>query len=155
MIETPSAALSADLLAAECDFLTIGTNDLIQHTLVADRQDEHVGYLYHPLHISILRTIRDVVAAAARVHTPLAMCGDMAGDPLLTWVLLGLGLRDLSMAPRQIPLVKSIIRSTQKEDTQALVEAIMVLRTESEIEAVVTRTMVERFPSECADSEDG
>ena len=112
MIETPSAAVIADLLGNECEFLTIGTNDLIQYALAADRQDEHVGYLYHPLHPAILRFLRQVVLAAQRAGKPLAMCGDMAGDPLLTWVLLGLGLRDLSMAPRQIPIVKSIIRAS-------------------------------------------
>src|SRR5207247_8842636 len=106
MIETPSAAFIADLLSAECDFITIGTNDLIQYALAADRQDEHVGYLYHPLHPATLRAVRDVVRAANQVGKPVAMCGDMAGDPLMSWVLLGLGLRDTSMAPRQAPIVQ-------------------------------------------------
>src|SRR4029077_19600712 len=120
MIETPSAALIADLLAAECDFLSIGTNDLIQYSLAADRDDEHVGYLYHPLHPAILRALKMIVVGATRAGKPVAMCGDMAGDPMLAWVLVGLGLRNLSMAPRQIPVVKSIIRSTQLFDAERM-----------------------------------
>jgi phosphotransferase system enzyme I (PtsI) len=154
MIETPSAAFIADMLAEECEFLTIGTNDLIQYSLAADRQDEHVGYLYHPLHPSVLRTIRQIVLLAERAGKPIAMCGDMAGDPLFTWVLLGLGLRDFSMAPRQISQVKSIIRGTRLEDAEGLVQRIMNLRTEGEVEDVVMGVMRERFPLEFIDSED-
>jgi phosphotransferase system enzyme I (PtsI) len=148
MIETPSAAIIADFLADESEFLSIGTNDLIQYALAADRQDEHVGYLYHPLHPAILRSIKSVVEAANRCGKPVAMCGDMAGDPRFTWVLLGLGLRTLSMAPRQIPIVKSIIRSTRIGEAEKLVEEIMTLRTEDAIEDVVNRTMKQRFPLE-------
>jgi phosphotransferase system enzyme I (PtsI) len=148
MIETPSAAIIADLLCDECEFLSIGTNDLIQYALAADRQDENVGYLYHPLHPAILRFIQSVVKAADRRGKPVAMCGDMAGDPRFSWVLLGLGLRSLSMAPRQIPMVKSIIRSTRIGEAERLVEEIMILRTEDEIEEVVSRTMKQRFPLE-------
>jgi phosphotransferase system enzyme I (PtsI) len=148
MIETPSAAIIADFLADESEFLSIGTNDLIQYALAADRQDEHVGYLYHPLHPAILRSIKSVVEAANRCGKPVAMCGDMAGDPRFCWVLLGLGLRALSMAPRQIPIVKSIIRSTRIGEAENLVEEIMTLRTEDAIEDVVNRTMKHRFPLE-------
>jgi phosphotransferase system enzyme I (PtsI) len=148
MIETPSAAMTADLLCAETDFLSIGTNDLIQYALAADRQDEHVGYLYHPLHPAILRFIRTVVDAANRCGKPVAMCGDMAGDPRFCWVLLGLGLRSLSMAPRQIPVVKSIVRATRVSDAEKLAEEIMQLRTEDEIEDLVSRTMRQRLPLE-------
>jgi phosphotransferase system enzyme I (PtsI) len=148
MVETPSAAIISDFLADESEFLSIGTNDLIQYALAADRQDEHVGYLYHPLHPAILRSIQTVVVAANSCGKPVAMCGDMAGDPRFTWVLLGLGLRSLSMAPRQIPMVKSIIRSTRLGEAQKLTEEIMTLRTEDEIEEVVNRTMRQRFPLE-------
>jgi phosphotransferase system enzyme I (PtsI) len=148
MIETPSAAMITDLLCEECEFLSIGTNDLIQYALAADRQDENVGYLYHPLHPAILRFIRAVVKAADQCGKPIAMCGDMAGDPRFSWVLLGLGLRSLSMAPRQIPMVKSIIRSTRLGEAERLVEEIMTMRTEDEIEEVVNRTMKQRFPLE-------
>jgi phosphotransferase system enzyme I (PtsI) len=148
MVETPSAAIISDFLADESEFLSIGTNDLIQYALAADRQDEHVGYLYHPLHPAILRSIQTVVQAANSRGKPVAMCGDMGGDPRFTWVLLGLGLRSLSMAPRQIPMVKSIIRSTRLSEAQKLTEEIMTLRTEDEIEEVVNRTMKTRFPLE-------
>jgi phosphotransferase system enzyme I (PtsI) len=151
MIETPSAAIIADLLADETEFLSIGTNDLIQYALAADRQDEHVGYLYHPLHPAILRLIKSVVTACNRLGKPVAMCGDMAGDPRFCLVLLGLGLRSLSMAPRQIPIVKAIIRSTRIGEAERLAEEIMALRTEDEIEELVNRTMRQRFPAEFGD----
>jgi phosphotransferase system enzyme I (PtsI) len=154
MIETPSAAMIADLLSAECDFLSIGTNDLIQYSLAADREDEHVGYLYHPLHPAILRSLRATVVAAERLGRPVAMCGDMAGDPLLCWILIGLGLRNLSMAPRQIPLVKSIIRSTNIADAERLLARAMTMSTETEIEELVYGTMGKRFPLELTDGED-
>ena len=154
MIETPSAALIADLLAAECDFLSIGTNDLIQYTLAADREDEHVGYLYHPLHPAILRAVRQTVVGAERMGKPVAMCGDMAGDPILAWVLMGLGLRNLSMAPRQIPVVKSIIRATQIADAERLLAQALTMSTETEIEELVYGAMNRRFPLELTDGEE-
>jgi phosphoenolpyruvate-protein phosphotransferase (PTS system enzyme I) len=154
MIETPSAAFIADLLAAECDFLSIGTNDLIQYALAADREDEHVGYLYHPLHPAILRAVRQTVVGAERMGKPVAMCGDMAGDPILAWVLMGLGLRNLSMAPRQIPVVKSIIRSTQIADAERLLAQALTMKTETEIEELVYGVMNRRFPLELTDGEE-
>ncbi|HLK93871.1 MAG TPA: phosphoenolpyruvate--protein phosphotransferase [Polyangia bacterium] len=154
MIETPSAALIADMLAAECDFLSIGTNDLIQYALAADREDEHVGYLYHPLHPAILRAVRQTVVGAERMGKPVAMCGDMAGDPILAWVLMGLGLRNLSMAPRQIPVVKSIIRSTQIADAERLLAQALTMSTETEIEELVYGVMNRRFPLELTDGEE-
>ncbi|HXT97438.1 MAG TPA: phosphoenolpyruvate--protein phosphotransferase [Polyangia bacterium] len=154
MIETPSAALIADMLAAECDFLSIGTNDLIQYALAADREDEHVGYLYHPLHPAILRAVRQTVVGAERMGKPVAMCGDMAGDPILAWVLIGLGLRHLSMAPRQIPVVKSIIRSTQIADAERLLAQALTMSTETEIEELVYGAMNRRFPLELTDGEE-
>jgi phosphotransferase system enzyme I (PtsI) len=154
MVETPSAALIPDLLAAECDFLSIGTNDLIQYSLAADREDEHVGYLYHPLHPAILRALRNTVAAAVASGKTVAMCGDMAGDPILAWVLLGLGLRHLSMAPRQIPMVKSIVRSTNLADAERLLAQAMTMSTEVEIEDMVYGAMTSRFPLELTDEDD-
>ena len=154
MIETPSAATISDLLAAECDFLSIGTNDLIQYSLAADREDEHVGYLYHPLHPAILRALRQIVVAAERTGKPVAMCGDMAGDPMLAWVLIGLGLRNLSMAPRQIPVVKSIVRATRVSEAERLLAQAMTMSTETEIEELVYGAMKKRFPLELGDSEE-
>jgi len=153
MVETPSAAFIADLLAAECDFLSIGTNDLIQYALAADREDEHVGYLYHPLHPAILRALKQIVEGAGRANKPVAMCGDMAGDPLLAWILIGIGLRQLSMAPRQIPVLKSIVHSTKIADAERLAHAALELRTEIEVEELVYGAMRERFPLELVDEE--
>ena len=153
MVETPSAALISDLLGAECEFLSIGTNDLIQYALAADREDEHVGYLYHPLHPAIIRALKQIVEGAARVGKPVAMCGDMAGDPLLAWILIGLGLRQLSMAPRQIPVLKSILHASKLSDAEQLVRAALELRTETEVEELVYGTMRARFPIDLADEE--
>jgi phosphoenolpyruvate-protein phosphotransferase (PTS system enzyme I) len=111
MIEVPAAALAADALAAEADFFSIGTNDLIQYTLAIDRTDEQVAYLYTPLHPGVLRLIQFAVEAAERRGIPVGVCGEMAGDPRYSALLLGLGLRELSMAPRSIPRVKQRIRS--------------------------------------------
>jgi phosphoenolpyruvate-protein phosphotransferase (PTS system enzyme I) len=154
MIETPSAATISDLLAAECDFLSIGTNDLIQYSLAADREDEHVGYLYHPLHPAILRALRQIVIASERSGCPVAMCGDMAGDAMLTWVLIGLGLRNLSMAPRQIPVVKSIVRATRLSDAERLLTQALTMATETEIEELVYGEMRKGFPLELGDGEE-
>jgi phosphotransferase system enzyme I (PtsI) len=153
MVETPSAALIADLLAEECDFLSIGTNDLIQYSLAADRENEHVGYLYHPLHPAIMRALRQIVLGAAHHDREVAMCGDMAGDPLFVLVLMGLGLRNLSMAPRQIPLVKSIIRASTMAEAEKLASAALTLRTESEVEDLVYNVMYDRFPIELDDGQ--
>jgi phosphotransferase system enzyme I (PtsI) len=154
MIETPSAAFISDLLGDECDFLSIGTNDLIQYALAADREDEHVGYLYHPLHPAIIRALKQIVEGAARAGKPLAMCGDMAGDPVLVWILIGLGLRHLSMAPRQIPVLKSIVHASKLSDAQQLARAALELRTETEVEELVYGTMRRHFPVELTDEEE-
>jgi phosphotransferase system enzyme I (PtsI) len=111
MIEVPAAALAADALAAEADFFAIGTNDLIQYTLAIDRSDEQVAHLYNPLHPAVLRLIQFAVEAALRRGMPVSVCGEMAGEPRFSALLLGLGLRNLSLAPRNIPRVKQRIRS--------------------------------------------
>ena len=123
-------------------------------TLAADREDEHVGYLYHPLHPGILRALKQISEAATSTGKPVAMCGDMAGDPMLVWILLGLGLRNLSMAPRQIPVLKSIVRSTRLKEAEHLIAQALEMRTEVEIEALVYRVMSERFPLEVTDGEE-
>jgi phosphotransferase system enzyme I (PtsI) len=111
MIEVPGAALAADALAAEADFFAIGTNDLVQYTLAIDRSDEQVAHLYNPLHPAVLRLIQFAVEAALRRGMPISVCGEMAGEPRFAALLLGLGLRNLSMAPRNIPRVKQRIRN--------------------------------------------
>ena len=111
MIEIPGAALAADALAAESDFFAIGTNDLVQYTLAIDRGDEQVAHLYNPLHPAVLRLIQFAVEAALRARIGVSLCGEMAGDPRFTALLIGLGIRDLSMAPGKIGRVKQRVRS--------------------------------------------
>ncbi|MDF1720045.1 MAG: phosphoenolpyruvate--protein phosphotransferase [Minwuia sp.] len=119
MIEVPAAALSADALARVCDFFSIGTNDLTMYTLALDRTNEQVASLYDPLHPGVLRLMQFAVAAALRAGIPVNVCGEMAGDPRFAPLLIGLGIRDLSMAVGSIPLVKQRIR---RLDTVAAAE---------------------------------
>jgi phosphotransferase system enzyme I (PtsI) len=145
MVETPAAAWAADKLAEECDFFSIGTNDLIQYSMAIDRQNREVAYLYRPLHIAILRAIRFVVQAAHGAGIPISMCGEMAGDPMNALILLGLGMDELSMVPAQIPVVKRIVRQATAEDGRKLVEQAFKLSTAEEIERFVKSEMQVRF----------
>lgn len=110
MIEVPGAALNADALAWRSDFFSIGTNDLTQYTLAIDRADETVAHIYNPLHPAVLRLIQFAAEAAFRARIPVGICGEIAGDPRYTPLLLGLGIRDLSMSATNIPMVKRRIR---------------------------------------------
>jgi len=125
MIEIPGAALAADALADAADFFAIGTNDLIQYTLAIDRGDEQLAYLYNPLHPAVLRLIQFAVEAALRARKPVSLCGEMAGDPRYTPLLLGLGIRDLSMAPSNIPRVKERVRRLELVSAAHRARAIM------------------------------
>jgi phosphotransferase system enzyme I (PtsI) len=125
MIEIPGAALAADALAKVADFFAIGTNDLIQYTLAVDRGDERVAYLHNALHPAVLRLIQFSVEAAQRAQKPVSLCGEMAGDPRYTALLLGLGIRDLSMAPANIPRVKQRIRAMDLASATQRARAIM------------------------------
>ena len=137
MIEMPSAALTADLLALECDFFSIGTNDLIQYTMAVDRVNEYVSHLYEPLHPALLRLLAEVARAGAAANIPVTVCGEMAGDPLIAPVLLGLGLRELSMSAVSVPEVKATIRSISTVDATRLVADIRKLATAAEVRARV------------------
>ncbi len=125
MIEVPAAALAADALARSADFFSIGTNDLTMYTLAVDRGDEQVAHLYDPLHPAVLRLIQFTAEAALKCRLPLSLCGEMAGDPRYTALLLGLGLRDLSMASTQLPRVKQRIRSLDLGEATRRAGAIM------------------------------
>ncbi|MDR2159078.1 MAG: phosphoenolpyruvate--protein phosphotransferase [Treponema sp.] len=122
MIEVPSAAMTADILAGRSDFFSIGTNDLVQYSLAVDRGNEKVGYLAQPSHPAVLRLLKMTIDAAHRKGIKAAMCGELAGDPSATALLLGLGLDEFSMAAAAIPLVKRIIRSADREDFRELAE---------------------------------
>lgn len=156
MIEIPSASDIADILAREVDFFSIGTNDLIQYALAVDRINEHVSYLYEPLHPAVLRIIRWVVQSGHQAGIPVAICGEMAAEPIYAVVLLGLGLDEFSMNPASIPKVKKVLRMSKFEETRLLVEQLFQFSTASEIECFVRNWMAKRFPEkvmECSPEE--
>lgn len=138
MIEIPSAAVTSDIIAKEVDFFSIGTNDLCQYTLAVDRMNQEVSYLYNPLHPAILRLVKTVIDAShAREGLFTGMCGEMAGDPMATLILLGLGMDEFSMSASSIPQVKKIIRSVSYEDAKAIAEKALNLETGEEVKEMV------------------
>ena len=136
MIEVPSAALTADALARECDFFSIGTNDLTQYTLAVDRSNEHVAELYDPLHPAVLALIDRSVRAASRAGIPVSLCGEMVGDPLAVPLLVGLGISELSGAPSSLPVVKEILHALDSSDVEADARAARELGTAEEVRAI-------------------
>jgi phosphotransferase system enzyme I (PtsI) len=134
VIEIPAAAYTADLLAREVDFFTIGTNDLIQYCLAVDRADERVSRLYEPLHPAILRVIVMIRRAARRHRIPVSLCGEMASDPALLPLLVGLGLTEFSMTPGAIPAAKQVLGEVRSDDLRALARRILRLPTVEDIE---------------------
>ena len=137
MIEVPAAAVAADLFAAHLDFLSIGTNDLIQYTLAIDRVDDAVNYLYDPLHPSVLRLIAMTIEAGRKQGIPVAMCGEMAGDARYTRLLLGLGLREFSMHPAAMLEIKKIVRESNVADLEVRAAEIMRARDSRSLQRLV------------------
>ena len=137
MIEVPSAAMTVDLLAAEADFFSIGTNDLIQYTLAVDRTDGRVARLYEPLHPGVLRLVRIVTRAAARWGRPVAVCGEMAADPAALVALLGLGVTSFSMSPALIPAARQIVREVSLGDLRRVVARALRLASAQQIAALL------------------
>ena len=146
MIEVPAAVIIADKLAREVDFFSIGTNDLIQYSLAIDRANERLTYMYEPLHPAVLRLIKKVVDAAHKANIRVAMCGEMAGDPLCALILLGMELDELSMNHLAIPRIKKIIRESTLKESKLLLEKALSFNTASEVRAYVHDYMVRRFP---------
>ncbi len=146
MIETPSAVMIASLLAQEVDFFSIGTNDLIQYFLAVDRGNEHVAYLYDPLHPAILRALKVTCDAANVAGIEVCICGEMAGESLYTLVLVGLGLHELSMNPACVPRVKRVLRQISKQDGESLVEKLLSLSTSKEVSIAIENEMRSRLP---------
>jgi phosphotransferase system enzyme I (PtsI) len=148
MIEIPSAAITADILAREVDFFSIGTNDLIQYSLAIDRVNKYVSYLYEPLHPAIVRHMKGVVDCAHEVDIDVGICGEMAADPLYTLIFLGLGLDELSMHPIAIPRVKKVLRRSTRTDGEALLKQVLQCSTAKETEYFIRKEMTERFPED-------
>lgn len=148
MIETPAAALIADLIAPRVDFLSIGTNDLLQYSLAVDRGNPQVSYLYEPLHPGNLRLIAQVSRAARSAGVRLAMCGEMAGDPAHAWILLALGIGELSMTAFAIPLLKKILRESTLAEARDLLTLVRRNGSAAESREQVESVMARRFPAE-------
>jgi len=144
MIEVPSAAFTADLLAAESDFLTIGTNDLIQCCLAVDRTDERVSHLYEPLHPAILRLIRHIRRAAAKRKVPLSVCGEMASDPVMLALLVGMGLVRFSMTPAAIPVARQVIQEMDTRELRLVAARALKLESAPEIEQLLADALTRR-----------
>lgn len=141
MVEIPAAAVMADLLIKEVDFFSIGTNDLCQYTLAVDRMNEKISRLYQPMHPAVLRLIRNTISASHKENKFTGMCGELAGDPLATVILLGLGLDEFSMSASSIPLVKKVVRSFTLEEAGRVAEQALSLSTPEEITKLATEIL--------------
>jgi phosphotransferase system enzyme I (PtsI) len=145
MIEIPSAVAIADLLAAEADFFSIGTNDLIQYTLAIDRSNEHLSEFYQPLHPAVLRSLQRVVDVAHAAGIEACICGEMAGEPLYLPILLGLGFDELSMSAASIPRVKQILRRCTHKQAAELAATCLTFATSSEVELYLKSEITSHF----------
>ena len=145
MIEVPSAVMMAEVLAKEVDFFSIGTNDLIQYVLAIDRINERVTYLYEPLHPAVLRMIKQVVDVGHKAGIQVAMCGEMAGEPAYTMILLGLELDELSMNPLAIPKMKMMIQAVTLKESKKLLNEVIRMSSVSEIRNHVEQDHGEAF----------
>jgi phosphotransferase system enzyme I (PtsI) len=148
MIEVPSAVAIADLLATEVDFFSIGTNDLIQYTIGIDRSNEHVAYLYEPLHPGVLRFIKQTVDAGHKAGIPVAICGEMAGEPMYLPILLGLRIDSFSMNPQSLPRVKNLVRRSFMKECSRFATQVLHMRTAQEINDSVRKMVMKKFPEE-------
>jgi len=137
MVEVPSTAIMADIMAQQVDFFSIGTNDLIQYTMAIDRGNRHVAYLYNPLNPSVLRLIKHVAEAGQRHNVPVFMCGEMAGEPMYAPILLGLGLQEFSTNPQAIPMIKNAIRKLSTEGSRKFLAQVLRIPIVEDIEALV------------------
>ncbi|GAQ25796.1 phosphoenolpyruvate--protein phosphotransferase [Tepidanaerobacter syntrophicus] len=144
MVEIPSAAVTADILAKEVDFFSIGTNDLIQYTLAVDRMNEHISYLYEPFHPAVLRLIKNVIDSSHKEGKWTGMCGEMAGDPLAAPILLGMGLDEFSMSASSIPKVKKIIRLLTYDEAKEIAGKALSMSEPADIRAMV-KEIVEKI----------
>ena len=149
MIETPSAALIVDRILKQVDFISIGTNDLIQYILAVDRINENVAHLYQPFHPSVLKILREIFTTAEKMGKSVSICGELGGDPMATFLLLGLGkVNELSMEPHSIPKVKKILRKVTLSEARELADHALSLSTSEEVNRFINNEMRTRFPSD-------
>lgn len=146
MIEIPSAALTCESIAQEVDFFSIGTNDLIQYALAIDRVNENIAYLYQPLHPAVLGLLKRIIDEAHKAGIWVGMCGEMAGEPLFTLILIGLGLDELSMSPIVIPEVKKVLRSLTLREAKELTRKALKLPTAQQIESLLQKRVRKILP---------
>lgn len=148
MVELPSAVLTADLLAKEVNFFSIGTNDLIQYTLGADRGNRHVANLFQPLHPAIVRAIKQVVDMAHRAGISVSVCGEMAADPYCLPILLGMHVDEISLAPQSIPAIKHFIRHSNAEECRTILSGALAAPTVGFVNTIVREAVYNRFPED-------
>jgi phosphotransferase system enzyme I (PtsI) len=147
MIEVPSAAITANLIAPQVDFVSLGTNDLVQYTLAVDRVNERVAYLYEPTHPAIIRLIKSTIDVGHEHGIWVGICGEMAANPLMAPLLMGLGIDEFSMSPSAVPLVKASIRSVRFHEAEELAQ--LVLTSESAPKVLqLCRQLIERVSPE-------
>lgn len=146
MIEVPSAVIAADIFAEHSDFFSIGTNDLVQYLLAVDRVNENVADIYNPLNIAVLRYLKTIASVSTSTGTPVSICGEIAGDPKYTMLLLGLGYRELSMSTKNMYQVKRIIRSVTVEECEDFSRSLLLMKKTDEIEQTVEAMMKQKFP---------
>jgi phosphotransferase system enzyme I (PtsI) len=146
MIEVPSAAILADVMAREVDFFSIGTNDLVQYTLAADRNNETVASLYTPADPAVLRLIKNVVDAAVVRSVSVNVCGEMSGEPTYAALLVGLGLRQLSATPRKIPELKRVIRQLNVADAERVAKEALTLETARDVTTLLKDNLRRLLP---------
>jgi len=147
MIEVPAAAAITDKIVREVDYLSIGTNDLIQYYLAVDRSNELVSYLFKPLHPSVLRLLKFIIDSARKAGKEVTVCGEMAADPLSAIVLLGLGLKNFSMNPIFIPRIKRVLRSIEYGTARKIVHRALTLKTAQEIEEHILESVLVKHPT--------
>jgi phosphoenolpyruvate-protein phosphotransferase (PTS system enzyme I) len=146
MVETPAAATIPDILASEAEFFSVGSNDLIQYTLAADRTNSRVSYVYEPLHLAVLRMMRNVIRAGHRRGRPVGLCGEMASDPIYTIILLGLGIDELSVNPAMVPAIKNIIRNVSISEAREIAHGVLRERRAKDVQTYIEHMMSSRFP---------
>jgi len=161
MVELPSAVMTAENMAREVDFFSIGTNDLIQYSLGIDRTNRHVSYLYQPLHPAVVRSIKHVVDAAHQAGIECNLCGEMASDPFCVPILMGMQIDAISLNPQNIPGIKHVIRQTTMDDCKKLLKQVLESPTVARTNQLVRETIFQKFPDQLSfffsllDSEEG